>query len=59
MCRDESVKISMDAFIRKYQPDKYEDWLNGQDVGPHPEKPHHVSAAPLPSNLEVAHHTKL
>lgn len=38
----------MDAFIRKYQPDRYELWLEGKDIGPHPENPLHISAAPLP-----------
>ena len=31
------VKISMDVFVRKFQPEKYELWKSGQDVAPHPE----------------------
>ena len=27
----------MDCFVRRFQPDRYELWKNGQDVGPHPE----------------------
>lgn len=28
------VKISMDVFVKKFQPDRYEPWLAGQDVAP-------------------------
>lgn len=28
------VKISMDVFVKKFQPDRYETWLAGRDVGP-------------------------
>lgn len=28
------VKISMDVFVRKYQPERYEKWLVGRDVMP-------------------------
>lgn len=28
------VKISMDVFVRKYQPDRYEQWLEGRDLVP-------------------------
>lgn len=28
------VKISMDVFVRKFQPDRYEQWLAGRDVVP-------------------------
>ena len=27
----------MDCFVKKYQPDMYELWQAGQDIGPHPE----------------------
>ena len=41
----------MDAFIQKYQPDRYELWQNGKDIGPHPENPSHITAAPLPDYM--------
>lgn len=28
------VKIAMDVFVKKFQPDRYEQWLAGRDVGP-------------------------
>lgn len=28
------VKISMDIFVRNFQPDRYQTWLAGQDVMP-------------------------
>ncbi|XP_032421703.1 lysine-specific demethylase 4A isoform X1 [Xiphophorus hellerii] len=33
-CRKDMVKISMDVFVRKYQPDRYEQWLAGRDTVP-------------------------
>uniref|UniRef100_A0A1A7XEP2 [histone H3]-trimethyl-L-lysine(9) demethylase n=1 Tax=Iconisemion striatum TaxID=60296 RepID=A0A1A7XEP2_9TELE len=33
-CRKDMVKISMDVFVRKFQPDRYEQWLAGRDVIP-------------------------
>lgn len=33
-CRKDMVKISMDVFVRKFQPDRYESWLAGRDVAP-------------------------
>lgn len=27
----------MDTFVKRFQPEKYESWLKGLDVGPHPE----------------------
>jgi len=48
-CRDEAVSISMEDFIERYQPERYDIWMQGQDVGPHPEDPQHRSAAPRPT----------
>lgn len=31
-CRKDMVKISMDVFVRKFQPDRYEQWLAGRDT---------------------------
>uniref|UniRef100_A0AAQ5ZBF7 [histone H3]-trimethyl-L-lysine(9) demethylase n=1 Tax=Amphiprion ocellaris TaxID=80972 RepID=A0AAQ5ZBF7_AMPOC len=33
-CRKDMVKISMDVFVKKFQPDRYEHWLAGRDVVP-------------------------
>ncbi|KAI4809126.1 hypothetical protein KUCAC02_018036 [Chaenocephalus aceratus] len=33
-CRKDMVKISMDVFVKKYQPERYEQWLAGRDVAP-------------------------
>ncbi|XP_041659041.1 lysine-specific demethylase 4A isoform X3 [Cheilinus undulatus] len=33
-CRKDMVKISMDVFVKKYQPDRYEQWQAGRDVTP-------------------------
>jgi len=48
VCRNDTVKISMDTFVRRLQPEKYEKWLQGQDIGFHPEDPTRMMAAPLP-----------
>lgn len=48
------VKISMDTFVKRFQPDKYEDWINGTDIGPHPEDPvTEAAAAPIPSEQDI------
>lgn len=52
-CSLDAVKINMDAFIKKYQPDRYDLWKVGMDIGPHPENPKHVSAAPRPNCDEI------
>jgi jumonji domain-containing protein 2 len=36
-CREDMVKISMDPFVYKYQPELYEDWCRGINSTPHPE----------------------
>ncbi|KAK3513381.1 hypothetical protein QTP70_014208 [Hemibagrus guttatus] len=33
-CRKDMVKISMDVFVRKFQPERYELWLSGKDNTP-------------------------
>ncbi|XP_048108282.1 lysine-specific demethylase 4A isoform X1 [Alosa alosa] len=33
-CRKDMVKISMDLFVRKFQPDRYKLWLAGKDNAP-------------------------
>lgn len=47
------VKISMDTFVKRFQPERYELWLAGKDVGPHPEDPTRSSAAAQPSLNDV------
>lgn len=51
--RPDNVKISMDTFVKRFQPEKYELWLQGKDFGPHPEDPNRVSAAPAPSENDI------
>ncbi|CAG2167486.1 unnamed protein product, partial [Oppiella nova] len=52
LCRSDSVQINMEAFVRKFQPDRYDMWLHGKDIGPDPKDPSHVCAAPAPSHYE-------
>ena len=42
------VKISMETFVRRFQPEKYENWLKGEDIGCHPEEPNKLYPAPAP-----------
>lgn len=48
-CRTDTVCISMENFIERYQPEKLELWIRGKDVGPHPEAPESLSPASPPS----------
>ncbi|XP_055592126.1 uncharacterized protein LOC129743913 [Uranotaenia lowii] len=50
-CSSDMVKISMDTFVKRFQPEKYEAWMNGTDFGPHPEDPSHI-VGPPPRNTE-------
>ncbi|XP_042238661.1 uncharacterized protein LOC121877084 isoform X2 [Homarus americanus] len=52
-CRGDMVKISMDTFVKRFQPERYELWLAGKDIGPHPEDPSRSSAAAQPSINDV------
>lgn len=45
-CSSDMVKISMDTFVQRFQPDKYEAWMDGTDFGPHPEDPTHIVGPP-------------
>lgn len=36
-CCPDAVKISMDAFVKRFQPDKFDIWMAGEDSTPHPE----------------------
>lgn len=31
------VKISMDAFVQRFQPERFPLWKLGKDIAPHPE----------------------
>jgi hypothetical protein len=33
----------MDLFVKKFQPERYEDWINKRDIAPHPEDPPEVA----------------
>ncbi|KAG1689546.1 putative lysine-specific demethylase 4B [Nymphon striatum] len=47
-CRNDSVKINMEVFVKRFQPDRYGLWLKGEDIASHPEDPSRVvSAGPL------------
>lgn len=52
-CSKDMVKISMDTFVKRFQPDKYEKWLQGIDIGPHPEEPNKLTAAPHPTHQDI------
>ena len=43
----------MDTFVKRLQPERYDDWINGKDFGRHPEDPTgRLTAAPPPSAEE-------
>lgn len=48
-CRTDMVKISMETFVRHFQPERYQNWLMGEDYGCHPEEPGKVCAAAPPT----------
>ncbi|PSN40426.1 hypothetical protein C0J52_09263 [Blattella germanica] len=52
-CRGDMVKISMDTFVKRFQPDRYHLWLQGKDVGSHPEDPARQYAATPPTQRDV------
>ncbi|KAK9753201.1 jmjN domain [Popillia japonica] len=52
-CSKDMVKISMDTFVKRFQPERYEKWLQGLDIGPHPEEPNKNVAAPLPLPQDI------
>lgn len=52
-CCTDTVKINMDTFIQRFQPEKYDLWLQGKDFGCHPEIPGKLYAAPHPSPEEI------
>lgn len=52
-CSSESVKISMQTFVKRYQADRYENWLKGKDICKDPREPRHVAAAPKPTEYDL------
>ena len=36
-CDTRGVRINMDPFVKKFQPERYEEWIAGRDIQPHPE----------------------
>jgi jumonji domain-containing protein 2 len=38
-CTKDTVKINMDTFVKRWQPDMYKNWKNGSDIACHPEDP--------------------
>lgn len=42
------VKISMESFVRRFQPERYQNWLEGNDWGEHPEEPGKITLVPKP-----------
>ncbi|CAG5104192.1 Similar to Kdm4B: Probable lysine-specific demethylase 4B (Drosophila melanogaster), partial [Cotesia congregata] len=51
-CNNDMVKISMDTFVKRFQPERYDLWLRGEDIGCHPEDPRQT-AAPMPSQMDL------
>ena len=44
-CGRMPVTFKVDEFVKKFQPEKYDDWMAGRDIGPHPEDPLDVRQA--------------
>lgn len=57
-CRTDTVKIDMDTFVKRLQPERYELWVQGKDVGCHPEEPGRSYAAPGPQRKETSYSEK-
>lgn len=45
-CGPDAVKISMDAFVKRFQPQKFDAWRAGYDNTPHPEHGGLIEARP-------------
>lgn len=48
-CYINSVNINMNIFVKRIQPERYKLWLEGNDIGPHPEDRSNTLVAPLPN----------
>lgn len=52
-CSPDSVKINMDIFVKRIQPNEYELWCKKNNIGTHPVAPCHTSKAPLPIKSDI------
>lgn len=52
-CSTEAVKISMQTFVKRYQTERYDNWIQGKDVCKDPKDPKHVAAAPRPTEYDL------
>lgn len=43
-CSRDKVKVDMTTFVRRFQPERLEAWVNKTDIAPHPEDPPEVAA---------------
>jgi len=41
----------MDIFVKKFQPEKYENWINKTDIAPHPMDPPEVAKSKNPPRI--------
>ena len=48
----------MDAFVKRFQPERYDDWIEGRDIGPDPKDPSNICAAPSPYAYEDEYYQK-
>ncbi|KAL1110618.1 hypothetical protein AAG570_008146 [Ranatra chinensis] len=53
LCRPNNVNISMDTFVKRFQPERYDIWKRGEDFGSHPEDPSKPSVAPPPTSKDM------
>nr|XP_046915536.1 lysine-specific demethylase 4B-like [Dermatophagoides farinae] len=58
-CRADTVKINMDVFVKVFQSDRYDNWIEGKDIGPDPKDPTNICAAPSPYYLESEYSNKI
>lgn len=53
-CSQDSVKICMDTFVKRIQPEKYELWLQKNDIGVHPKDTSGTLEVPLTSKSNIS-----
>lgn len=53
-CSKDMVRISMDTFVKRFQPEKYDSWMDGTDIAAHPEDPNWLIAPPKRPPCEEA-----
>lgn len=52
-CSTDTVRILMDTFVKRFQPERFEAWTNNTDIGPHPEDPPGYSPPVIPKNCRA------